>query len=99
MPLTAGVEVVVFAALSLAFGLVGWRVYGARTKEDAARDLHDLSGGMVGREFSLASAIVDGIGQVKVADSVWRATGPDLPEGERVRVKAVDGATLIVEKA
>lgn len=97
--LSLGVEITVFAVLALAFGFVGWRVYGARSKDDAARDLHDLSGGMVGREFLLATAIVDGVGQVKVADSVWRATGPDLAMGEKVRVTGVDGSTLVVEKA
>jgi inner membrane protein len=99
IPLSPGVEITVFAVLALAFGFVGWRVYGARTKDDAARDLHDLGGGMVGREFLLATAIIDGVGQVKVADSVWRATGADLPAGEKVRVTGVDGSTLLVEKA
>jgi membrane protein implicated in regulation of membrane protease activity len=36
---------------------------------------------------------------VRVGDSVWRAEGPDLPAGDRVKVIGVDGAALKVEKA
>jgi hypothetical protein len=53
----------------------------------------------IGRIFSLDEAIVNGVGKVKVGDSWWRAEGPDLPAGERVKVVGVDGTMLKVEKA
>ena len=53
----------------------------------------------IGRIFSLDEAIVNGVGKVKVGDSWWRAEGPDLPAGERVKVVGVDGNMLKVEKA
>ena len=53
----------------------------------------------VGRVFNLEEGIVNGIGKVRVGDSVWRVEGPDLPAGDRVKVVAVDGTILRVEKA
>lgn len=93
-----GGEIAIFAVLALAFGGLGWRVYGSRSRESAT-ELDDPALRLVGREFALHEAIAGGIGQLKVDDSVWRASGPDLPAGARVRVKAVDGSTLVVEPA
>ena len=42
---------------------------------------------------------MNGVGKVKVADGWWRAEGPDLPAGERVKVVGVNGNMLTVEKA
>jgi inner membrane protein len=53
----------------------------------------------IGQVFSLDEAIVNGIGKVKVGDGWWRAQGPDLPAGERVKVVGIDGTILKVEKA
>jgi hypothetical protein len=38
-------------------------------------------------------------GRVRVADSVWLVTGPDLASGARVRVTDFQGAVLVVEPA
>ena len=94
-----GGELATFGAVALLFGLAGWKVYGARSKDDAARDLHDLTGGLMGREFVLSQPIVEGVGQVRIADSVWRVAGPDLAVGSKVRVRGLDGATLLVDPA
>lgn len=97
---SAGVELAVFGLLSLASGLIGWKIYGARSKDnDAARDLHDPATTFIGRKLVLTAAISGGIGQAKVEDSVWRVAGPDLPAGTLVRVVGLDGATLVVEAA
>ena len=42
---------------------------------------------------------MNGVGKVRVGDGWWRAQGPDLPAGERVKVVGVDGNMLKVEKA
>ena len=97
VPLSTGMEVAAFGALALLCGMIGWRVYGARTKDDAARDLHDLGGSLIGGEYMLVQPIADGIGQARVGDSVWRVSGPDMPAGAKVRVKRIDGSTLVVE--
>jgi hypothetical protein len=51
----------------------------------------------VGRQFTLAEAIVDGRGKLRVSDTMWKVRGPDLPAGSHIRVTGVDGATLTVE--
>jgi inner membrane protein len=52
----------------------------------------------IGHVFNLDEAIVNGLGKVKVGDGWWRAEGPDLPAGERVKVVGVNGNMLKVEK-
>jgi membrane protein implicated in regulation of membrane protease activity len=53
----------------------------------------------IGREFMLDKPIVAGSGTVKIDDTIWRLTGPDLPGGSRVKVVRADAATLVVEAA
>ena len=43
-----------------------------------------------------AMPIVDGRGRLKIGDAFWVAEGPDLPQGTRVRIVAVDGMSLQV---
>ena len=63
---------------------------------DASR-LNRRGEALVGRIFVLEVPIRGGEGRVRVDDSSWRVTGPDLPAGSRVRVIRVDGTTLGVE--
>jgi len=49
--------------------------------------------------FRLDATMTGGEGRIRVGDSSWRVTGPELLAGSEVRVVRVDGATLIVEKA
>lgn len=97
--MSAGTELIVFGVLALASGFVGWKVYGARVENDAARDLHDPAVTFVGRELFLSAAIENGVGQAKVDDTVWQVTGPELPAGTKVRVTGLDGSTLQVVPA
>jgi membrane protein implicated in regulation of membrane protease activity len=54
---------------------------------------------LVGREFPLHEAIVNGRGRVKMGDALWTVEGPDLPVGSQVRVIAVDSMILKVQEA
>jgi inner membrane protein len=54
---------------------------------------------LIGRRFTLEAPLAGGEGRIRVDDSSWRVTGPDLPRGAAVRVVRVDGATLVVEAA
>ncbi len=49
--------------------------------------------------FTLEKPIVDGIGTIRIEDTVWRVSGPSLPAGSRVKVARADGAELEVEAA
>ncbi len=50
----------------------------------------------IGRSFTLATPLTNGRGKVKVGDSFWPVSGPDLPEGATVKVVNLDGSTLVV---
>ena len=54
---------------------------------------------LVGREFTLEKPIVDGIGTVRVDDTLWRIAGPDTPAGTRIRIVSADGVRLTVVAA
>jgi membrane protein implicated in regulation of membrane protease activity len=89
-----------FALLGLVAVGIGW--YLRRRHPPTASDqplLNRRADQLIGRVFALESAIVDGRGRIKVGDAFWTAQGTDLPVGVRVRVTAVDGMLLRVERA
>jgi inner membrane protein len=93
------VQFVLFGVLALA-SVAAARYYVRRNPigtEDAT--LNRRGSQYVGNVFNLDEAIVNGVGKVKVGDGWWRAQGPDLPAGSRVKVVGVDGNMLKVEKA
>lgn len=76
-----------------------WRAY--LNKHPRVSDkpgLNQRSAQYIGRTFSLEEAIVNGRGKVRVADTLWIVSGEDLPVGTNVKVIAVDGTILKVEK-
>jgi len=92
-------QLLAFAAFSIA-AIPLWRSLGARAK--AATDqpfLNRRADAFVGRVFTLEKPIVGGNGTIGIGDTVWRISGPDCPSGSKVKVAAVDGATLRVEPA
>ena len=93
------VQFVLFGVLALA-SVAAARYYVRRNPigtEDAT--LNRRGSQYIGHVFNLDEAIVNGVGKVKVGDGWWRAQGPDLPAGSRVKVVGVDGNMLKVEKA
>lgn len=89
-------ELVVFAVLSfVAVGL--WFRFKPLNGAAASNGLNQRGAGYVGQVFDLVEPISNGIGKARIEDSVWRVSGPDAPLGAKVRVLAVDGATLKVE--
>jgi len=90
----------VFAALAVASVLIGRLVTRRRGEEpDAAHGLNDRGRQLIGRVFKLEATMAGGEGRVRVGDSSWRVTGPELLAGTEIRVVRVEGATLVVEKA
>jgi len=98
-PLPLAAQTLAFAALAAALALAGKRLYGSLALSSESRGVNRAHN-MVGREFYLDGDIARGFGRIRVGDSVWRVSGPDLPSGEKVRVVRVVGeVTLEVEKA
>jgi hypothetical protein len=92
-------QVAIFGVLALGSALA-WRRFrplGAG-RETGHSTLNERGRLYVGRVFTLEVPIVNGVGKLRVDDGQWRVVGPDLPIASRVRVVAVDGATLKVER-
>lgn len=91
---------IAFAVLAVVCVLAGRLLTRRRAEEpDAATGLNDRGRQLVGKVFPLEATMVGGEGRIRVGDSSWRVTGPELLAGSEVRVLRVDGATLVVEKA
>ncbi len=94
-------QILTFAVVSMV-AVVGWRFWLRRhpiETEDATLNVRGAR--YNGRVLTLSEPLVNGVGKVKVDDSIWRVSTGDatsLPEGARIRVTGVDGATLVVEE-
>ncbi|MBZ9918486.1 MULTISPECIES: NfeD family protein [unclassified Mesorhizobium] len=80
------VQVLVFLALSLVSALVGKKLIGGRDEPTDQPLLNRRGAQMIGRMATLAEPIRDGRGRIKLGDTLWRVSGPDLPAGTQVRV-------------
>lgn len=94
------VQVLVFLALSVASILIGRRLFAANGKDDTDQPLlNQRDKQLVGRTTTLEEPIIDGHGRVRLGDTLWRVSGPDLPAGTRVRVSGTRDGELTVETA
>lgn len=91
------VELVMFGVLSVASFFV-WKRFRPSLAATDQPALNRRGQSYVGRTFTLSSAIVNGVGKLHVDDSQWRVSGADAEAGTQVKVVAVDGATLKVER-
>jgi membrane protein implicated in regulation of membrane protease activity len=91
------VEMILFGVLSVA-SFFAWRRLRPAPVDSDQPSLNRRGHSYVGRTFTLASPIVNGIGKLHVDDSQWRISGADVPAGTQVRVVAADGSTLRVER-
>ena len=89
-------QLIAFAVFSIA-AVPAWRHFARKVEKPADSPfLNRRAEGYVGREFTLDKPIVGGVGTIRIDDTVWRVTGPDVPAGSRVRI-AREGAALMVE--
>ena len=47
-----------------------------------------------GKSYVLDEAIINGRGKIKIDDTLWEVTGPDLPQGASVKIVGVEGLRL-----
>jgi membrane protein implicated in regulation of membrane protease activity len=91
---------VVFALLSLVAVAVGWQWKRTHPATPSDQPLLNQRGPqLIGRVFPLDTPIVDGRGRLKIGDAFWQVAGADTPQGTRVRIAAIDGMLLRVERA
>lgn len=90
-------QVVVFVSLSLIAAFSAKRFLRESPIESSDPLLNQRGTRLIGESAIVTHAIEGGSGRVKHGDSEWIARGPDIGEGERVRITGSDGAILLVE--
>ena len=91
-------QFIAFAVFAIA-SIPIWHRIGRRVEGPVDQPfLNRRSAALVGQMFTLDKPIVNSSGTVRIGDTVWRVTGPDLPAGSRVKVTRADGAALFVER-
>lgn len=99
VPMGWQAQLVLFAVAALVAVVIGRLLARSAHAESDRPFLNRRTDALVGRDFVLHEPIADGVGRIKVDDTVWRVTGPDCPAGTRVVVAGVEGATLTVRPA
>ena len=97
--ITLETQLVLFAIASVV-SVLAWRKY--RESRPIVTDQPNLNRRgqqYIGRVFSLAAPITNGVGKVTVDDSTWKVKGPDLPAGTHIKVTGVEGVVFMVESA
>lgn len=92
------VQIVTWGVLSLVLLLLGRRFYSARDREVEDPYLNERAARYTGRVFTLTEPLVENQGTLKIDDTIWRISGPDMAAGTRVKVIGVDGPVLKVER-
>ncbi|GAB6052206.1 NfeD family protein [Magnetospira thiophila] len=90
-------QILIFSGLSLLTVIIGRKLLKLGPMETDHPTLNRRNAQYLGREFTLETPIVNGLGRIHVDDTMWRITGPNLEAGTRVRVIAADGVLLNVE--
>jgi membrane protein implicated in regulation of membrane protease activity len=91
-------ETALFAVLIIVLTYFGHPIVKRWRNEHPAHSLNERSAGMVGKR-GVVSNFANGVGSVKIADTIWRVVSEDtLAAGENVEVASVDGVTLKVKR-
>ena len=91
------VQVILFSVLSVASIVLFRRYQRSHPQQSDQPSLNRRGEQYVGRRFTLDRPITNGVGELRVDDSTWRISGPDLPVGAEVLVVGADGVILKVE--
>ena len=93
--LTWELQLTLFAALSIVTILLSRR-YLQKNKGDHSK-LSQRGKRYIGTTVTVVEAITNGIGKVRIEDTLWRARGADTVIGQRVKIVAIEGATFEIE--
>lgn len=92
-------QVALFSVLSV-IAIVFFRRYIKKHPRDSDQPhLNQRGASYVGRTFTLTNPIENGVGEVRVDDTLWRVHGDDMPAGTRIKVTGVSGTALEVVDA
>ena len=93
-------QAVTFTILSVLFAMIGHRLLKDEDRREVTTTaLNERTAQLVGRTATLVDGIENGMGRVRLGDTVWRVSGPPLAAGTQVRVTGAQAETLLVEAA
>jgi membrane protein implicated in regulation of membrane protease activity len=75
-----------------------WQMHQALGQAVDRPYLNQRANQYLNRVFTLEEPIENGIGRVRVDDSLWRVQGPELEQGTQVKVIGVNGTILKVQR-
>lgn len=90
-------QILSFAAFSVLSVVVWYRWMRNHQKPSDHPGLNRRAEQNIGRRAYVAEAIINGRGRIKLGDSTWSVTGPDVPVGQMVEIIGADGALLEVK--
>ena len=88
-----------FAVLAVLCVLLGRHFVARRPPETDHPALNRRGEQYVGQTHVLSESVRDGKGKLVLDDTTWSVRGEDLPKGTRVKVVAMEGSELLIEKA
>jgi len=92
-------QILLFSGVSLA-SIVVFKLFQRRHPIETDQPALNRRGMQyIDRTFTLDDPIVNGLGTLRVDDTIWRISGADQDVGTSVRVVGVDGVILKVEPA
>ncbi|MBC2777901.1 NfeD family protein [Parasphingopyxis marina] len=97
LPLSLPMELLIFAISSVGLVYVAKRWFEVYPILSTSPLLNARIAQMIGQTVTVVQPIEHGSGRVKVGDTVWSASGPDAPEGARMKITGAEGNCLEVE--
>ena len=88
-----------FIVYSALFVLLFRRWYGEPERDSADPMLNDRAARLIGRGVTVVEPVDGHGGRVRVGDGEWSARGGPAAIGDKVRVTAIEGNCLIVERS
>jgi membrane protein implicated in regulation of membrane protease activity len=90
-------QLILFAILAVLCMYTCWRYLHRKPLNREQENLNQRSMQLIGRMAVIETAVENGVGKVKLGDTVWQVTcDADLPVGTKVKVLAVDDTVLKV---
>ena len=93
------VQVLGFLILSIVLAYAGRSWLSRNEVESDEPMLNDRVAQLVGQTATLEQPIVNGVGRVRLGDTLWRVRGVDMPAGTKVRIRGGNSDRLDVESA
>lgn len=97
LPLSWEWQLVVFAVGCVLAVALWWKFFHWSTMPQQNTSLNRRGSDLVGREALLKGALENGEGFVMVDGVRWQVSGPDLPDGTRVRLVQLNDLVFVVE--